>query len=239
MTSYRLGTLLAAIFGLGWSIAIGVTLGVWLPQLWGVEALFYEEAEQFLPFVANNLVSWRIFHVGTTAALLAILPLITHLSHLHPDEYKRPFLQTIGLTGGAAALLASLIDQFSTPYLAQIGAGNIPIGMHVWEAVEPFRDAGLKTISFLLLGVWLIWLAGGWKEPAEKRPRQISKLTGWAIALLGLIELLVPLPWKNTVGETGVAGFVLLLLPVWGFVMAHWFWQQELALYDTAESHHN
>lgn len=236
MSTYRWGTLLAGIFALGWSLALGIMLGLWLPQLWGVDPLFYEEAQQFLPFVAANPVSWRVFHVGTTAALLALLPLLSHLSHIHPDQYKRPLWQTLGLTGGAAALLASLIDQFSTPYLAQIGAGNIPVGIHLWQALEPFRDAGLKTVSFLLLGAWLVWLSSGWEVAAEKRPRLISQMTGWAVLVLGLIELLVPLPWKNMVGETGIAGFALLLLPVWGFVIAHWFWQQELALHEVDEN---
>lgn len=229
MTSYRLGTLTAAVFALGWVIALAITLIFWLPQLIGVDPLFYEQAERVLPFVAANPLSWQIFHLATTSALIAAIPLISHLSHLHPDEAKQTLLRPLGLTGASAALIASLIDQFSTPYLAQIGAGNITFAIFIWETIEPFRDNGLKTISFLLLGLWMLWLTNGWEGDAEKRPRQLTHLTGWGLLLLGLIEAAVPLPLKNIIGETGFGGLVLILLPIWGFTVAHWFWQQELA----------
>ena len=219
----RLGTLLAGLFALGLAVAFGVTLGVWLPQTWGAEPLFYEQGAQYLPFVSANPVSWQIFHTAANLSLLAALPLISLLSQHVPSD-TRPAGQTIGLVGTAAFLLASLMDQFMTPVLARWAVGHIEVAFRLWETIEPFRDNGLKTIAFLCLGIWFLWVAAVYERPY----RWLTQGTGAAVLLLGLVELLIPQPWKNIWGETGFLGMSLLLFPIWGLATAHWFWQKEL-----------
>lgn len=232
MSYYRFGTLLALLFALGWVLAVGVSLFIWMPQLAGVAPLFYEDGREYLRFVAANQLSWAIFHVGATGGLLALLPLISHLTQLKKDDANHTAVQTLGLLGGLSALTASLIDQFATPVLARWQHGNIDVAFHLWETIEPFRDDGLKTLSFLLLGLWAVWLAGVWLQPttppyAPKLGR-FTQLVGGALLLLGFIELALPLPWRNIWGETGAGGLVLVLLPLWGFALAYWLWHEEL-----------
>ncbi|MCA9980404.1 MAG: hypothetical protein KDD89_06220 [Anaerolineales bacterium] len=235
MTYNRFGTLLSILFTLGWLIAIGVNLIVWFPQLLGADPMFYDHGREYLLFVAENQLSWAIFHIGASSALLILLPLISHLSQLRATDPNQPALQTIGLVGAFSALLASLIDQFATAVLARWQHGNIDVAYQLWETMEPFRDNGLKTLSFLLLGVWALWLAGAWlgTNYPHRRLGRFTQVIGGGLLLLGLIELAVPLPWRNIIGETGVAG--LVLFPFWGMALARWFWQAELA-HHTHES---
>lgn len=224
---HRTGTFLAAVFALGLGLALGVSLGVWLPQIGGADPLFYEQGALYLPFVAANPVSWQVFHTAVNLSLLAALPLVALLSQQVQDEV-RVVWQTVGLVGTAAFLLASLMDQFMTPVLARWELGNVAVAQRLWETMEPFRDGGLKTIAFLMLGLWLVWVAAVWRTPAERPYRLFTRFTGAAVLLLGLVELAIPLPWKNIWGETGFLGLALLLLPLWGLATAHWFWQREL-----------
>ncbi len=224
MSKNRLGALLAGLVGVGWTIAVGVSAVFWLPQQLNIDPYFYEDGRQFLSFVAENPVSWRVFHLGTMVALLAQLPLIELLS-AEIESPLRPVMHRIGVMGAAFALLASLIDQFMTPVLAEWGGlGNVPVAVFIWESVEPFRDNGLKTLSFLMLGIWLTWLG---RKSAADWVQKVSFGVGLGLLLLGVVEALVPLPWRNQIGETGVLGLILFGLPFWGFVVANYFWEQE------------
>ncbi len=230
MTHNRFGTILALLFTLGWTVAIGVSLFIWMPQLLGQEPLFHEHGREYLPFVAQNNLSWAIFHIGATGGLIVLLVLISHLSQLRATSPIQPAMHTLGLLGAFSGLLASLIDQFATPVLARWQHGNMTVAFQLWETIEPFRDDGLKTLSFLLLGLWTLWIAGVWQQPENNAPRlaRFTQFVGVSLLILGLIELAIPLPWRNILGETGVAGLTLLLLPIWGTWLARWFWQREL-----------
>jgi len=69
----------------------------------------------------------------------------------------------------------------------------------------------------------------------SQRLGQFTRIVGLALVLLALIEALVPPPLAYTIGETGIGGLAILLIPVWGLWLARWFWQREVA--ETAVSH--
>ncbi|MCA9918211.1 MAG: hypothetical protein KC445_09675 [Anaerolineales bacterium] len=228
MSYNRLGTLAAGILGLGWLVAVGVNLGIWFPQIQQLPAGFWDDADLFMAFVRDNVVSWQVFHIGTTLGLCAAVFLVSHLAELGVGDSRARAFTTLGTVGAVFGLVASLVDQLGTPVLARFALGNPIVVAQVWDYTEPIRDAGLKTVSYAFLGLWLIWLAG--KLLAESlRLGQFTRVLGVALLLLALIEAMVPPPLAYTVGETGFGGFVVLLFPFWGLWLARWFWQRELA----------
>ncbi len=238
MTHNRLGTLSAALFGSGWTVAVVINLFFWLPQLFGVDPAFYEDSQRYLQFVHENAITWRIFHIGATIGLTGLILLVPALGSLRRGDSRQSMMVAAGVLGAATGLLASLIDHLGTPVLARYAAGSNQTARILWEFMEPWRDAGLKTVSFWLLGIWVIWAAGLWlggslgQGPGRNNRRlgRFSQIMGIALLLLALVETLLPLPWRNTWGETGIMGLALLLLPVWGWWVARWFWQRELAV---------
>jgi hypothetical protein len=230
MSYNRLGTLAAGLLGLGWLVAVGVNLGVWLPQIQELPPGFWDDGDLFLAFVRDNAISWQIFHIGTTVGLCAavfLVGLLAELKRAKVDGRTRAFT-TLGTVGAVFGLVASLIDQLGTPVVARYAQGNPLFVAQIWDYMEPIRDSGLKTISFAFMGLWLIWLAGELILDS-RRLGQFTLATGIAFTLLAIIEMLVPPPLAYTVGETGIGGFVVLLIPIWSLWLARWFWQRELA----------
>lgn len=235
MTYNRLGTLAAGVLGLGWLVAVSVNLGVWFPQIQDMPPGFWDDSDLFLAFVRDNAISWQVFHIGTTVSLCAavfLVGLLAELKRAKVDGRSRAFT-TLGTVGAVFGLVASLIDQLGTPVIARFALGNPLFVAQIWEYMEPIRDSGLKTISFTFMGLWLIWLAGELILDS-RRLGQFTLVVGIAFTLLAIIEMLVPPPLAYTIGETGIGGFVVLLIPIWSFWLARWFWQRELA--ETVES---
>jgi hypothetical protein len=238
MSFNRLGTLAAGILGLGWLAAVIINLFVWQPQLAELGPEVWNESFRFLPFVYANLVSWRFFHIGTTTGLMGLVVVIGLLSSLNREDKRWLAFTAVGLTGAILALLASLFDHLATPVLARYAqlpeveatarSGQL-IASIVWEAIEPFRDAGMKTVSYWFIGFWVIWQGGHWRRLEVLRLGQFSQILGWGLLVLAFIETMIPQPWVNIIGETGYAGFVVLLFPIWGLWTAAWFWGQEVA----------
>lgn len=227
MNMNRLGTVAASFVGLGWSVAVTISLGVWMPQLLGRTPMFHERGNEYLRFVHDNQISWAIFHIGASGGLLALLPLIFLLTSGRGDTLTHRLMAGVGLFGAVCGLMASLIDQFSTPVLARYGLNRQEM-IHLWEAMEMFRDNALKTLCFFFLGVWAIWLGKHLPASAPRPVVWLTPLVGWGLLVLGVVEAIVPLPWRNMVGETGVLGAVLLFIPLWGFAVAYWFGQEAL-----------
>ena len=228
MSYNRLGTLAAGVLGFGWLAAVGVNLGVWLPQMQALPPGFWDDSDLFLAFVRDNAISWQVFHIGATVGLCAAVFLVSLLAELGQGDGRTRAFTTLGTVGAVFGLVASLVDQLGTPVVARFAQGNPLFVSQIWEYMEPIRDSGLKTISFGFMGVWLLWLAG--KLFVESRLLgQFTRFAGAAFTLLALIEALVPPPWAYTVGETGFGGFATLLIPIWAFWLARWFWQRELA----------
>lgn len=228
MSYNRLGTLAAGVMALGWLVAVGVNLFVWFPQIQNLPPGFWDNSELFLAFVRENALSWRIFHIGTTVGLCTAVFLVSHLAELGKGDSCARGFTTLGIVGAVFGLVASLIDQLGTPVVARFAQGNPLFVAQIWDYMEPIRDSGLKTVSFAFMGLWLIWLAGKLR-PHSLRLGQFTNVVGIALTLLALIEALIPPPWAYTVGETGIGGFAVLLIPVWGLWLARWFWQRELA----------
>ena len=231
MSYNRLGTLAAGVLGLGWLVAVGVNLFVWFPKIQQLPSGFWDDSDLFFAFVRENAISWRVFHVGAGLGLVAAVFLVSHLAELGAGDKCARGFTTLGIVGAVFGLVASLIDQLGTPVIARFAAGNPLFVSQIWTYMEPIRDSGLKTVSFALLGLWLLWLAT--KLLLEsRRLGQFTRIVGIALLLLGLVEALVPPPLAYTVGETGVGGLAILLIPVWALWLARWFWQQELAESD-------
>ncbi len=228
MSYNRLGTLAAGVLGLGWLVAVGVNLFVWFPKIQQLPSGFWDDSDLFFAFVRENAISWRVFHVGAGLGLVAAVFLVSHLAELGAGDKCARGFTTLGIVGAVFGLVASLIDQLGTPVIARFAAGNPLFVSQIWTYMEPIRDSGLKTVSFALLGLWLLWLAT--KLLLEsRRLGQFTRIVGIALLLLGLVEALVPPPLAYTVGETGVGGLAILLIPMWALWLALWFWQQELA----------
>ncbi len=228
MSYNRLGTLAAGLLGLGWLVAVGVNLGVWFPMIRELPPGFWDDSDLFLAFVRDNAVSWQIFHIGAAVGLCAAVFLVGLLAELGAGDGRTRAFTTLGTVGAVFGLVASLIDQLGTPVVARFAQGNPMFVAQIWDYVEPIRDSGLKTISFAFMGLWLIWLAGKLILDS-RRLGQFTLATGIALTLLAIIEMLVPPPLAYTVGETGIGGLAVLLIPIWGFWLARWFWQRELA----------
>ena len=228
MSYNRLGTLAAGVLGLGWLVAVGVNLGIWFPQIQQLPPGFWDDADLFLAFVRENAISWQVFHIGATVGLCTAVFLVAHLAEFGKSDSCARGFTTLGIVGAVFGLVASLIDQLGTPVVARFALGNPLFVSQIWAFMEPIRDSGLKTISFAFMGLWLIWLAGKliWES---RRLGQFTRLVGIALVLLALIEALVPPPLAYTIGETGIGGLAVLLIPIWGLWLARWFWQRELA----------
>lgn len=228
MSYNRLGTMAAGLLGLGWLGAVGVNLGVWFPIIRELPPGFWDDSDLFLAFVRDNAISWQIFHIGATVGLCAAVFLVSHLAELGKEDSCARAFTALGTVGAVFGLVASLIDQLGTPVVARFAQGNPLFVAQIWDYMEPIRDSGLKTISFAFMGLWLIWLAGKLIVDS-RRLGQFTLATGLALSLLALIEMLVPPPLAYIVGETGIGGLAILLIPIWSLWLARWFWQRELA----------
>jgi hypothetical protein len=229
MSYNRLGALSAGLLGMGWLLAIAVQLIFWLPQTRGLDPSTWDDGRQVLFFVHENPITWRVFHIGTTGGLMGLVLLVPLLAEENKEDARWLALTAAGLVGATFALFASLIDHLGTPALARLSAGSGLTAHHIWEFMEPWRDAGLKTISYWFLGIWTLWLGGCWVGRGTHRLGRFSQFVGLALLILALIETVLPPPLIYTLGETGLGGMVFLLLPAWGLWTARWFWQRELA----------
>jgi hypothetical protein len=167
--------------------------------------------------------------VGLCAAVF----LVGLLAELGKADNRARAFTALGTVGAVFGLVASLVDQLGTPVVARFALGNPLFVAQIWEYMEPIRDNGFKTLSFAFLGLWLIWLSGR-IILESRRFGQFTLAVGIAFVLLAIVEALVPPPLAYTIGETGIGGFVVLLIPIWSFWLARWFWQRELA--ETVES---
>jgi len=234
MSYNRLGTLAAGLLGLGWLVAVAVNLGVWFPKIRELPPGFWDDSDLFLAFVRDNAISWKIFHIGATVGLCAAVFLVGLVAELGKGDGCTRAFTILGTVGSVLGLIASLVDQLGTPVVARFAQGNPLFVAQIWDYMEPIRDSGLKTISFAFMGLWLLWLAGKLIVDSQ-RLGQFTRIVGLALVLLALIEALVPPPLAYTIGETGIGGLAILLIPVWGLWLARWFWQREVA--ETAVSH--
>jgi hypothetical protein len=230
MTYNRLGALFAGIFGLGWLLAIAVSLLFWTPQTMQAGLNLWYDASLFLSFVLRNTVSWQVFHIGVNLGLLALLLLIPLLQTLFTSDPRHQAMSMAGVVGAVLLLLASLLDQLGSPALARHVPANPVIAFQIWEWMEPWRDTGLKTASYWLLAVWLLWLGGRFVmlEGMGKFGR-FSQITAGGLFFLAVVKTFLPAPLIYYLSETGGGGVVLLLFPVWGFWLARWFWRREVA----------
>lgn len=228
MSYNRLGTLAAGVLGLGWLVAVGVNLFVWLPQIQQLPPGFWDDSDLFLAFVRENAISWQLFHIGATVGLCAAVFLVGLLAELGEVDKRSRAFTTLGTVGAVFGLVASLIDQLGTPVVARFAQGNPLFVAQIWQVMEPIRDSGLKTISFAFMGLWLIWLAGKLILDS-RRLGQFTLAVGIALTVLALVEALTPPPLAYTIGETGIGGLAVLLIPIWGLWLAGWFWQRERA----------
>jgi hypothetical protein len=230
MTYNRLGTLLAGLFGLGWLLAVAVSLLFWTPQTLEVGVGFWYDTQAFLSFVLRNTVSWQVFHLGANLGLIALILLIPLLQELFHDDPRHRAMSTAGVVGALFLLVASLIDQLGTPTLARYIPGNPLVAFQIWEWVEPWRDLGLKTVSYWLLGFWLLWLSGRFLTVAATRKfGRFSQVLAVGLLLLAFVKTFMPAPLIFYLSETGAGGLVVALFPLWGFWLAYWFWRRETA----------
>jgi hypothetical protein len=178
-----------------------------------------------LAFVRQNGISWRVHYAGITVGLMGLIGLIPLLGSEKRGDERWMAATAVGLGGTVLLLLAALIDQIGTPTLARWSAGESETAVTarlIWDYVESWRVGGLKTVSYLLLGIWLTW--SGSSGPLTR----FSHILGSAFLLLALIGVMAPPPLVHYLGENGFGRLVLVSLAVWGGLVARDFWQKEL-----------
>lgn len=224
----KLAALCAALVGLGWLVAIGITLFVWTPA--GLTPRLAADGALYLEFIHEQAVSWRIFHNGTTVGLAAalLLPVLLHGLLAEDETGLGRAAALVGVGGGFCALVASLIDHLGTPVLARTYAAapdpaRRTAALLVWEWMEPWRNTGLKTVAFLFLGLWVLWMAWALLRGGRARVFGVATaIVGAALTILGLAECLD----VSFLSQEGIGGLALVLIPPWALWLAVWLWRR-------------
>lgn len=215
--------ILAVVIGVRITSAMVILL-YWFPQLEKTPKLF-EQADLLFPFIAAHPDQWRAaLFAGVLSSALAI-PLAVMLTRYFGDEDAiSESILIVGVGGFLIDVVATTMNFLGTIWLAQRYVGGTvdpKLAAFVWEWVEAWRDDGLKTISFIAIGLFTLWLA--WRMTGAPKSfwiRASSWLFGGGMLLIGVLDA----AGLFELGEYGVAsGFGHIFYALWGLSIAHWF----------------
>ncbi|MBN1120814.1 MAG: hypothetical protein JXJ17_07020 [Anaerolineae bacterium] len=137
-----------------------------------------------------------------------------------------------GVIGGVFMLLAIVIDMYCTPTLARIMVDENADETRkesawlVWRTYEYPREVSFKSLSLVLLGMWMAWLYFGvivGAEPGQwigRMLRFVSLIGGLSLIFLGMTQALK----MDQFGQRGKYGKPLLagVILIWGVCSATW-----------------
>lgn len=213
--------LLAVIIGIQIALALAI-LFKWFPVLRAQPNLFTDPSLLF-PFIEQHQGQWRgAMLAGVVTSALAV-PLSVYLSRYFSKDYAidEAFL-FIGVGGFMFDIAATVMSFLGTLWLAREYPTDPSLASYVFRWSEAWRDEGLKTISFLAIGIFTLRIAWIMRiAPGSLWIQVTSWLFGFVMVLIGVMDAL----GRFDLGEYGlVSGFGHVLYSMWGLAIGYWFW---------------
>jgi hypothetical protein len=214
-------SILGAIIGIRIASAFAILL-LWLPVVRAEPTLFQDPALLF-PFIAQREAQWRgAFFAGVLTSALAV-PLCVLLSRYftRSTATDESFL-FIGVGGFVIDVVATVMSMLGTLWLADHYAEYTDVAFFVYQWAEAWRDEGLKTISFLAIGIYTLHIAYVMRgAPKSLLMRATTWLFGFFMLLIGVLDAF----GLFEIGEYGIAsGFGHIFYAAWGLSVGYWFW---------------
>jgi len=200
-------------------------LVLWLPDLLEHPTLFRDPTLLF-PFIASRSGEWHAaLFAGVVSSALAIPLTVLLARYFGSAKAMTEAILVIGVGSFLIDIIATTMNFLGTDYLATLYMHSPPqrdLAEHLWRWQEVWRDEGLKTISFVGIGWFTIWLGTQMKGAPQVGFLRFATF-GFGIFMLaigaldaaGLFEL----------GEYGIAsGFGHIFYAIWGLALGYWFW---------------
>lgn len=213
--------LLAMIIGIQIALALAI-LFEWFPILRQNPDLFTDPRLLF-PFIQERQGQWRgAMFAGVVSSAIAV-PLCVYLSrYFSRDAALDEAALFIGVGGFMFDIAATVMSSLGTLWLAREYAINPQLAEYVFRWSEAWRDEGLKTISFLAIGIFTMRIAYVMRNaPGSGFIQTTSWLFGAVMVVIGWMDAL----GRFDLGEYGVvSGFGHILYSIWGLSIGYWFW---------------
>ena len=213
--------LLAMIIGIQIALALAI-LFKWFPILQHQPDLFTNPAVLF-PFIQEHQGQWRgAMFAGVMTSALAV-PLSVYLVRYFTKDYAVDEAALfVGVGGFMFDIAATVMSFLGTLWLAKEYSSNTALASYVFRWSEAWRDEGLKTISFLAIGIFTLRVAWIMRSAPETR---FIQTTSWAFGFVMLMIGVMDALGRFDLGEYGlVSGFGHVLYSIWGLSVGYWFW---------------
>jgi len=213
--------LLATIIGIQIALALAI-LFKWFPILQAEPNLF-TNPDLLFPFIEQHQGQWRgAMFAGVMTSAIAV-PLCVYLTrYFSKDEAADEAALFVGVGGFMFDIAATVMSFLGTLWLAREYNADPSLASYVFRWSEAWRDEGLKTISFLAIGLFTLRIA--WLM--RKAPRSsFIQTTSWLFGLVMLVIGTMDALGRFDLGEYGVvSGFGHILYSIWGLSIGYWFW---------------
>jgi len=213
--------LLATIIGIQIALALAI-LFKWFPILQAEPNLF-TNPDLLFPFIEQHQGQWRgAMFAGVMTSAIAV-PLCVYLTrYFSRDEAADEAALFVGVGGFMFDIAATVMSFLGTLWLAREYNADPSLASYVFRWSEAWRDEGLKTISFLAIGLFTLRIA--WLM--RKAPRSsFIQTTSWLFGLVMLVIGTMDALGRFDLGEYGVvSGFGHILYSIWGLSIGYWFW---------------
>lgn len=214
-----IAAVLAAVIGVRLIIA-SVILLAWLPTLLAHPKLFLDP-HLLLPFVAEHPQQWRVAMMSgaLSSAIAAPLSVLLLRYFTGVGALNQAFL-VVGVSGYVVDVVATTVNFLGTLNLATLYRTDPDDAVMLWSWTESWRDHGLKTISFLAIGAFSLWLARSMKGAPRGRWMLWSTVAfGAAMIAIGVLDYF----GAYELGEYGlISGFGHFAWAAWGLLVAWW-----------------
>ncbi len=213
--------LLAMIIGIQIALALAI-LFKWFPIL-RAEPNLFTDPQLLFPFIQQHQGQWRgAMFAGVMTSALAV-PLSVYLVRYFTKDYAVDEAALfVGVGGFMFDIAATVMSFLGTLWLAREYNSDPALASYVFRWSEAWRDEGLKTISFLAIGVFTLRIA--WIMRAAPGSTFIQ-VTSWLFGLVMLVIGTMDALGRFDLGEYGVvSGFGHVLYSIWGLSIGYWFW---------------
>lgn len=213
--------LLAMIIGIQIALALAI-LFKWFPVLQKEPNLFTDPVLLF-PFIEQHQGQWRgAMFAGVMTSAFAV-PLCVYLTrYFSKDDAIDEAALFIGVGGFMFDIAATVMSFLGTLWLAREYNSDPALASYVFRWSEAWRDEGLKTISFLAIGIFTLRIA--WIMRVAPGSGFIQ-LTSWLFGLVMIVIGTMDALGRFDLGEYGiVSGFGHVLYSIWGLSIGYWFW---------------
>jgi hypothetical protein len=213
--------LLAMIIGIQIALALGI-LFKWFPILRAQPDLFTNPQHLF-PFIQQHQGQWRgAMLAGVVSSAIAVPLCVYLIRYFSKDNAIDEASLFIGVGGFMFDIAATVMSFLGTLWLAREYPIDPKLAEYVFRWSKAWSDEGLKTISFLAIGVFTLRIA--WimhRAPGTGFIRVTSWLFGLVMLMIGVMDSL----GRFDLGEYGlVSGFGHVLYSLWGLSIGYWFW---------------